>query len=229
MNEQNTYPIISEKSWWILRERFQASLPSVVSTNYVKTLLSMGSDASANNNVIVPMKRLGLIDDENKPTDLANEWRIDSSYKGACDKILQKVYPKELLDLFAGVEVDRAAAKSWFMGRGVGENTASSMVAVFTLINSGEIKGKKDRLSNTAPRKTSQQKPKKDTDLKNSRKSDVDEQGRSGSPNVCGGTTVGHPTIHIDLQIHISPESSPEQIEMIFASIAKHIYIGGKS
>ena len=32
------------------------------------------------------------------------------------------------------------------------------------------------------------------------------------------------PNLHIDLQIHISPESTPEQIECIFASMAKHLY-----
>ena len=35
------------------------------------------------------------------------------------------------------------------------------------------------------------------------------------------------PSIHIDLEIHISPESSPEQIEKVFESISKHLY--GKS
>lgn len=30
--------------------------------------------------------------------------------------------------------------------------------------------------------------------------------------------------IHIDLQIHISPEASPDQIDKVFQSIAKHIY-----
>ena len=30
------------------------------------------------------------------------------------------------------------------------------------------------------------------------------------------------PSIHIDLQIHISPEAKPEQIDKIFESIAKH-------
>lgn len=32
------------------------------------------------------------------------------------------------------------------------------------------------------------------------------------------------PSVHIDLQIHISPEASAEQIDTIFASIAKHLY-----
>jgi len=30
--------------------------------------------------------------------------------------------------------------------------------------------------------------------------------------------------MHIDIQIHISPQSSPEQIDAIFASMARHLY-----
>lgn len=32
------------------------------------------------------------------------------------------------------------------------------------------------------------------------------------------------PKLHIDIQIHISPEATPQQIEQIFESMAKHIY-----
>jgi len=31
------------------------------------------------------------------------------------------------------------------------------------------------------------------------------------------------PKLHIDVQVHISPESSPEQIDKIFESMAKHL------
>jgi hypothetical protein len=34
----------------------------------------------------------------------------------------------------------------------------------------------------------------------------------------------GGPALHIDVQIHISPEASAEQIDQIFASMAKHLY-----
>jgi hypothetical protein len=37
------------------------------------------------------------------------------------------------------------------------------------------------------------------------------------------------PTLHIDIQIHISPEASAEQIDQVFTSMAKHIYGGRKS
>ena len=38
-----------------------------------------------------------------------------------------------------------------------------------------------------------------------------------------GATSFG-PALHIDIQIHISPEASAAQIEQIFASMAKHVY-----
>jgi len=98
MAEQTSYPMFSEKSWWIVRDKFKASIPASVTTNYVKTLLTLGSDASANNNVILPMKRLGLIDEENKPTALANDWRLDDKYQTVCKTIVKNIYPTELLE-----------------------------------------------------------------------------------------------------------------------------------
>jgi hypothetical protein len=35
---------------------------------------------------------------------------------------------------------------------------------------------------------------------------------------------ANQPSVHIDLQIHISPEASPEQIDQIFASMRRHLY-----
>ena len=34
----------------------------------------------------------------------------------------------------------------------------------------------------------------------------------------------GSPSLHIDIQVHISPDSSPDQIDKIFESMAKHLY-----
>ena len=81
MADSNSYPMISEKNWWTIREKFKASLPAIATPNYVKTLLTLSSDSSANSNVITPMRRIGLLDEENKPTALANDWRLDNKYK----------------------------------------------------------------------------------------------------------------------------------------------------
>jgi hypothetical protein len=34
----------------------------------------------------------------------------------------------------------------------------------------------------------------------------------------------GAPSVHIDIQIHIAPEANSDQIDQIFASMAKHLY-----
>ena len=75
---------------------------------------------------------------------------------------------------------------------------------------------------------------------KKSRQKTKSEKKENGNPNVQETSILNIPTfeqeekpkiyvknrpdIHIDLQIHISPESTTEQIETIFACMAKHIY-----
>ena len=57
--------------------------------------------------------------------------------------------------------------------------------------------------------------------------------GRAGAPSATKASktkdlgrpeAIGHPSVHIDFQIHISPEASPEQIDQIFASMRRHLY-----
>lgn len=212
-----SFPMISERNWWAIRDKFKAALPTTVTPNYIKTLLSLSSDASASSNVILPMKRIGLLDSDGKPTPLANDWRLDHKYKEVCDTIVKDVYDGELLDLFPDQEVDRSTAKNWFMGRGVGEGAADKMVALFILLKSGEIKDRKTNPTKkqVTPSAKSGNKPKVTPP-----ESGVDSpKGKDSSTE-----RTSKPNLHIDLQIHISPESTPDQIEAIFASMAKHLY-----
>jgi len=217
------YPTISEKAWWIIRDKFKASLPSSISPTYVKSLLSMASDNSANSNIITPMKRLGLVDEENKPTSLANQWRIDDTYGKACEAILKAVYPQELLDLFPNELVDRNSARTWFMSKGVGQGAADKMIALFILLKEGKVKDKKASPAKKTNAPTSTKETKKATNTRT--KTDIRAKSIVVEPTVPNAAPVSNrPNLHIDLQIHISPESTPEQIECIFASMAKHLY-----
>lgn len=42
-------------------------------------------------------------------------------------------------------------------------------------------------------------------------------------PQIIGGTSGGL-SLHIDIQIHIDSDATPEQIDKIFESMAKHLY-----
>ena len=219
--QNNSFPTISEKNWWTIREKFKSSLPSVVSTTYIKSLLSMANDNSANSNVISPLKRIGLIDDENKPTALANDWRIDDKYNTVCETIVKSVYPTELLDLFPDSSVDRATARTWFMSQGVGQGAADKMVALFSLLKNGEIRDKASGFTKSTSNKRANSKQRKASASKTTNTASTDHPATEADENI---ESINRPNLHIDLQIHISPDSTPDQIDTIFASMAKHLY-----
>ena len=49
------------------------------------------------------------------------------------------------------------------------------------------------------------------------------ERSASGGLSQSGAMSGG-PSIHINVQIHIDPNSTPEQIDQIFSSMARHLY-----
>ncbi len=217
MTEQNqsSYPMISEKAWWTLRDKFIASVPAMMTPSYVVTVLSLKDNSSATSNVITPFRRLQLIDDEGRPTDLAMKWRLDEQYKDACDQMLANTYPRELLDIFSTSDIDKEQAAKWFMRSGVGKDAAKKMASVFALLKRGEVSDK--QLSTTA------NKPKNaKTRNKPAKSSSNSVTSANITPSVDYASSQAK--LHIDLQIHISPDSTTEQIEAIFASMAKHLY-----
>jgi hypothetical protein len=220
MAEKQNFPVFSEKNWWALKLQFKSSMPSSVNTNFLKTLFSLTSNKAADT-CIFNLKRLGLLDDDGKTTTLANEWRIDESYGSACNKMLTSTYPAELLALFPSKDVDRTKLKSWFMSQcGVGDNASGQMAALFVLLRRGEIEEAKQSSS------------KPPTNRKSDKKENASLSKNNHPENTLANSTEhpakalarSKPNLHIDLQIHISPESTPEQIETIFACMAKHLY-----
>ena len=205
LKTSKNYPTITEKSWWAVRNKFKASIPSFVTPSYILSFLPLNSIPSANSNVVVPLKRMGLIDFNGVPTSLAKQWRLDQEYKKVCKKILELVYPPELLALFPDSVIDRPLVKSWFMAQGIGEESSRKMARVFCMLKTSDLK------------KVSMEYRKKDTRLPN---------GSISSTESASKDTDDHarPEVHIDLQIHISPDSTPELVNSIFSSMAKHLY-----
>ena len=114
-----TYPKISKKIWWLLRERFKKTIGSVVTPTFVISLAPM-ADASARSNVISPLRELGLLDGDNKPTELASRWRHDEDYAAVCHEIRKKTYPAELVEAFSDPDANqKEQIKSWFMKVGM--------------------------------------------------------------------------------------------------------------
>jgi hypothetical protein len=226
MAEKQVYPRLPVSNWWTLRNQFKKTIPSAVTSSYLKSLLNLTSDRAAGN-LLPPLKQFGLIDDDGKPTSRANDWRSDTKYKETCDKIISEIYPQELRDLYSGPDLDRQAIKEWFMhDASLGEGAARISAAIYILLNEGNPKE-----DNDTEKKSKSNSP----NVKNNNGKAVKlEQGKKSVSMETETTTTSiatnrdnqsiSPTIHVDLQIHISPEASAEQIDIIFSSIAKHLY-----
>lgn len=221
--------MISEKSWWQLRNQFKKTIPSVVNVSYLKSLLSLNSDQSARN-ILAPLRQMGIIDADGKPQPRATDWRSDAKYPTVCSAIISEIYPQELLDLFPDAQVDNVTAKSWFMDTcALGDNAAGKITSTFSMLKSGQIKADADVTKTAAsPKKAKTNKPQKNVLSDNGANPPVSAPPTpavdANAPLVPTASTALTPSVHIDLQIHISPDASPDQIDSIFASMAKHLY-----
>ena len=137
-DEKQSFPKLPTKNWWVLRKRFQQTIPAKVTAGYLATVLGI-SEKSAQNNVLPYLKSLGLIDEDNKPTDLANKWRFNENYGDVCKEIREKVYPRELLEAIPNPSENRGSVQSWFSGKtGAGQVAARRMATLYALLSEAD-------------------------------------------------------------------------------------------
>lgn len=218
------YPKIAQANWFGLRDKLKQRVPGEISASYVASAMAM-AEGSARANVVGPLKALGIIGADSKPTDLAYDWRDDSKYPEVCEKIIESIYPQELQDLYHTPDVQLSDVTSWFMRDAkVGEPAAKMFAATYIMLLQKKPQDAKD-ITKTNGAKPKAIKPKKAPAEK--KKTSESKTNPADTPEpipAVGGKTHGFsPRLHIDVQVHISPESSPEQIDKIFESMAKHL------
>lgn len=225
-----SYPYISANVWNELRLRFQKSLPAKVTPSYLQTALGFGSEKSAKN-LIPQLRAVGLIDAEGVPTDLAKAFRMDADYPEAAKTVVASLYPDELRDLFPGPTEDATEVTNWFMrDTGGGQASAGIQARFYLALISGELPSAERSKPNTngdappKPRatraKATSSKPSAPTAPPSTNSSDKEHADR-GAPSR---GRQGGPNLHIDVQVHISADASSDQIDAVFASMAKHLY-----
>ncbi len=230
-SKKKSYPKLPRANWFSLREKFRQKPPAEVTATYIAGALNIGTASAAN--LVPPLKQLGLIDEAGKPSDLAFEWRDDETYAAACEKILVATYPQEIRDLFHTPDAKFKDVSNWFArDTRQGESAVSAYTALYLLLLEGDpSKGKENgppKQKATAPRVVKAKKPA--TEPKPAKAADVmsEAEERHGHAGGGGGQRRAFsPNLHVDIQIHISPDSTPEQIDRIFESMAKHLPIKG--
>lgn len=83
------------------------------------------------------LMKVGILDDECRPTSLANRWRQDGRDTTIIQEILEGAYPQELRDLAPIGDTDREKVIRWFMNDGLGEGLAKNRAATYIMLSEG--------------------------------------------------------------------------------------------
>lgn len=222
--EKKGFPMLPVAHWWSLRKKFTQSIPGVVTDSYLATVLNMGAN-SARANVLPFLKTLGIIDEEGRPKERAKLWRDNMYYAEVCKAILKEVYPEELLDAVPDPRQERDAARRWFASHtGAGEAACNRMAVLYTVLMEANPSSESDFQKGQEGAKT-RKPPRPRPALNETKPPSATAPEKRDSVRPAGGTPQA-PSISINLQIHISADASNDQIEQIFAAMAKHIYMG---
>lgn len=232
------YPKIPRNNWFLLREKFKQRTPERVSPSYVASALSM-SEASASANIIPPLRSFGLIDDTGKPSDLAYDWRDDSKYDEVCRQILKSTYPQELMDLYHDASAPAKNIEGWFARNAkVGQAAARAYAATYRMLLEADLTKAKEQNGSKTKVVSATDRPGKAlvpvTRAKAAKAAaaaaaPMSPEAIKPAAELARTSDDGRaqrgfsPKLHVDIQIHISPDSSPEQIDKIFESMAKHL------
>lgn len=211
MTEKTTYPQIPSTVWWGVR-KILITKPNVQLTE--KTLaFQLGVQEAAAKAYLKELQKVGILNEENKPTELANEWRLDSSYPKAIPKILKMAYPLDLLNSIDANQTDKKQVKEWFLLEGLGSGSAGNKAATLALLAS-PVPIEANNTTKTTPQKqnNSSDKIKEPKQKDKGSKLDRPPSGQNLMP------------LNINLQIHISADSTNEQIDKIFKSMKEHLY-----
>jgi hypothetical protein len=216
------YPKIPTKAWRLLRTRASTAPSTKFAPSTVAALLGMASPESAKTNIVNNFRRVGLIDDDGALSDRGNKWRVDASYPDACQEIIDEIYPPDLAALTtADGQPDKVKIKTWFEHKGYGGSNATQVAATYAMIAEKKLPEANDSKAPAKPR-TSKPKPAKSTVSPSAghQPQVVTPVPAASQPHHAGSG----PNVHLDIQIHIPADASPDQIDQIFASMAKHLY-----
>lgn len=200
------YTPVTAKLKSLLQKVRTTGIPQKLTAAHLKTL---GFSSSNDPSMIGVLRFIGFVDASGIPTPLWNEYR-GQDHRKVLGRAVKTGYA-ELFALYPQANSSSVAdLTSVFATSSTGgEQVIAKTVATFrTLVEEADF-------------------------------GDIQEAGQTSLPSgelhtpaapamnprlpVPPSNKAG-PKVHIDIQIHISPESSADQIEKIFESMAKHLY-----
>ncbi|WP_315778529.1 MULTISPECIES: DUF5343 domain-containing protein [unclassified Bradyrhizobium] len=200
------YTLVTGKLKDLLHKARTTGTPAKLTAAHLKTL---GFTSSNDVGMIGVFKFIGLVDQSGIPTPLWTEFR-GKDHRKVLAKAIRQGYA-ELFTVYPDAHARSVSDLTHVFSTSTtgGEAVVKQTVQTFkSLIEEADFNSSPDA-STTALSAGTLHLP----------------AAPSGAPNLSTSALgQGAPEVHIDIQIHISPESSAEQIEKIFESMAKHLY-----
>ncbi|MDB5660900.1 MAG: hypothetical protein JWS10_3515 [Cypionkella sp.] len=214
-----SFPQIPSTVWWGMRQLLKRTPNAKFDENMLAASLNV--QAVAAKQYINELKRVGILDDDNKGTDLAGRWRMDESYPQAVEELARGVYDEGLITIAPPGDADRARVVSWFMNQGLGEGSAKNKAATYLLITSLQPNGAPNQATRPSGEKA------KEAKRVEPRTASQATRGRvqKGNETPRGSKTRGEMLmpLNVNVQIHISADATTDQIETIFSSMRKYL------
>jgi len=196
-----SYTVVPGKLKEFLGKIRETGVPSKVTTKWME---SIGYKSSNDRGMIPVLQQIRFVDGAGTPKELWSRYR-GSSYR----QVLGDGIVEGYADLFAMYpdantrskeELENFFGTRSTAGKQVISKTVSTFKALCELADFSSELGSPKQVETKAN----------------------DVFARVPAPS---GSEASHfsPNLHIDIQIHISPETTPEQIDQIFASMAKHL------
>lgn len=200
------YTTVTGKIKPLLEKIRSAGVPPKVTTAWLK---SIGFTSSNDTTLIGVIKFVGLTDQSAIPN---GTW---TAYRGAKHKaILGDAIRKGYAELYAVYPDAHLRTNTELTHVFSTSSTAGSQVVGKTVATFKALVDEAEFPASSAPKQTTMQ------------SGPLHTPAAAQAPHVPPIPQANNsgPGLHIDIQIHISPESTPDQIDKIFESMAKHLY-----
>jgi hypothetical protein len=201
-----TYTTVPGKITPLLEKIRQVGIPPKVTVQWFKTI---GFTSSNDSTLLGVLKTIDLVDASGIPTPT---W---SAYRGVKHKrVLGDAIRKGYAELFAvypdawnraSTDLEHVFSTSSSAGKQVINKTVATFKALCDNADFGGPDEQPAPVVQTGP---------------------IHAPIANAGPNPARAlnNSAPSPSVHIDVQIHISPEASPDQIDQIFKSMARHLY-----
>jgi len=199
------YTTVTGKIKQLFEKTRTVGVPPKVSGSWLKTI---GFTSSNDTTLIGVLKFIGFTDQSGVPNATWSAFR-GAKHKAVLGEAIRKGYA-ELYAVYPDAHLRSTIELShvFSTSSSAGAQVVSKTVATFkALVEEAEF-STADSITDTTMQSGTLHTP---------------PAGASPKIPMLPQTQTG-PAVHIDIQIHISPESTSQQIEKIFESMAKHLY-----